>query len=148
MKRVIIALCLAALAAMSAQSISSAATSSAPTYVTPDSLAWAPVKGVPGAQEAVVWGDPAKPGLFIIRVKLDDGVKFPLHWHASDERGTVLSGTLMFGFGDKVDATKMKALGPGSFVNIPKGVRHYAMAKGPTVVQISGMGPREINIVK
>ena len=148
MKRVIIAVCLAALAAMSTLSMSSAATSSAPTYVMPDSLKWMPFEGVPGVQTAVVWGDPSKPGLFIIRVKFDDGAKFPLHWHMSDERATVLSGTLLFGAGDKVDVTKMKTMVPGSFVSIPKGVRHYGMAKGPTVIQISGMGPREINYVK
>jgi quercetin dioxygenase-like cupin family protein len=148
MKKVIVALCLAALATMSALTISSAETSSAPAIVMPDSLKWVPFEGVPGTQVAVVWGDPTKPGPFIIRVKFVDGAKFPLHWHPSDERGTVLSGTLMFGFGDKVDATTMKALGPGAFIYIPAGVRHYAMAKGPAVIQISGMGPRAINFVK
>jgi quercetin dioxygenase-like cupin family protein len=148
MKRVIIALCLTALATMSALTISSAATSSAPTIVMPDSLKWTPVEGVPGAQMAVVWGDPTKAGPNIIRLKLVDGAKIPLHWHPQDERVTVLSGTLMIGFGDKMEAIKMNTLGPGAFIYIPAGVRHYAMAKGPTVTQQSGMGPFVRNFVK
>jgi hypothetical protein len=30
---------------------------------------------------------------------------------------------------------------------MPKGVRHFAWAKGDTVIQVSGMGPFEINYV-
>ena len=35
----------------------------------------------------------------------------------------------------------MVALPAGSYCVLPGGVRHYAMAKGPTVVQVSGNGP-------
>lgn len=114
----------------------------------PDSLKWAPLKNVPGVQTAAVWGDPTKPGPFIIRVKFEDGAKTLLHWHPQDEHVTVLSGTLMFAFTDKEDATKLKPFGPGTFYYVPKGVRHYGVAKGASVVQISGMGPRVTNYVK
>ncbi len=148
MKRAIIAICLAFLAAISVLTISSAATSAGPTMVMPGSLTWAPLKGAPGVQTAAVWGDPTKPGPFIIRLKFEDGAKVGLHWHPQDEHATVLSGTLMFAFTDKVDAAKLKPLGPGTFYYVPKGARHYGVAKGPTVVQISGMGPRVTNMVK
>ena len=35
----------------------------------------------------------------------------------------------------------------GSFVAMPKGTRHYALAKGETVVQVHSVGPFVINYV-
>lgn len=153
MKRAILGLALAVLATLSLLNISSAAMTSkaaalAPTIVMPDDLKWAPVSGLTGVQMAVVWGDPTKSGPYIIRIQLADGATVAPHWHPDDERATVLSGMFMVGVGDKIDPSMMKALGPGAFVYIPKGVHHYAMAKGVTTVQVSGMGPFVMNPVK
>ncbi|GAC1463854.1 MAG: hypothetical protein PVSMB1_14100 [Gemmatimonadaceae bacterium] len=60
---------------------------------------------------------------------------------------TVLQGTLMVGLGDTVNAAKMVALPAGSFASVPKGLHHYAMAKGVTIIQISGMGPESMTMV-
>ena len=114
MKRAILGVALMVLATFSLVSISSAtmtskANASAPTIVMPDDLKWAPVNGLTGVQMAVVWGDPNKPGPYIIRLKLVDGAMAPPHWHPDDERATVLSGTFMVGVGDTVDPSKMKA---------------------------------------
>jgi quercetin dioxygenase-like cupin family protein len=115
----------------------------------PAEIKWgpAPPSLPPGAQAAVLAGDPGKEGLFVIRVKFPAGYKVPPHWHPVDEYVTVLSGTLQFGMGDKVDAASMRSLTAGSFITAEKEMRHYAQAKGPTVIQISAMGPFAITYV-
>jgi quercetin dioxygenase-like cupin family protein len=72
----------------------------------------------------------------------------PVHWHTDSERVTVLSGTLLFAAGDKIDQAKTTALGAGSFLFIPANIRHYAIAKGETMVQVAGNGPMTMNLVK
>jgi quercetin dioxygenase-like cupin family protein len=91
---------------------------------------------------AVLYGDPGKPGPFIIRVKSPDGFRIAAHYHAAVENVTVLQGTLLLGFGDKADKGKTTAIPAGGFYSIPKGVHHFAFAKGETILQIDSIGPR------
>src|SRR5918993_61532 len=68
--------------------------------VTPDQVKWGPGPPSlpPGAQLAVLEGDPSKAGSpFAIRAKFPDGYKVPPHWHPTDERVLVLAGTLGVG---------------------------------------------------
>ena len=102
----------------------------------------------PGAQLAVVEGDPSKAGgTYTLRAKLPDGYKVPPHWHPVTENVTVLEGTFCMGMGDKFDQAAGRELTAGSFASMPKGVRHFAWAKGETVIQVHGVGPFEINYV-
>lgn len=146
MKKIVLAVCLAIIATIGLCGI--ALTSPKPTIVTPDDLKWSPFPGLPGAQVAVLYGDPNSSGSYTIRLKLADGTKLAPHWHPDDERVTVLSGTFMVGLGDEMDASKMTALPAGSFVYLPAGIHHYAMAKGDVVIQSTGMGPFKMNVVK
>ncbi len=115
-----------------------------PVVTLPENLKWTPGTGATAGQMiAVVYGDPSKPGPFVIRVKSPDGFKISPHYHASDENVTVLQGTLLLGYGDTVDATKATAVPTGGFYSVPKGVHHFAVAKGETIVEISSMGPRQ-----
>ena len=59
----------------------------------------------------------------------------------------MIKGTFMIGTGEKFDTAKMEALPAGSYMKMPKTMRHFAMAKGETIVQVHGMGPFEINYV-
>lgn len=115
----------------------------------PDELQWKANPNLPpGAQFAVLSGDPTKSGrLYAIRVKLPDGYKVPPHWHPVDENVTVIQGSLLIGLGEKVDQSKMKQVPAGAFMQMPKEMRHYARAKGETVLQLHGIGPFEINYV-
>ena len=117
--------------------------------VTPDQVKWgpAPPSLPPGAQLAVLDGDPGKAGFFTIRGKFPDGYVVPPHWHPTDEHVVVLSGTLMMGTGDKAEPSAMHALPAGSFSRIPKTVHHFVQAKGETIIQVSGMGPFVVNYV-
>ncbi|MBC5808430.1 MAG: hypothetical protein DLM53_11145 [Candidatus Eremiobacter antarcticus] len=135
--------------AVSADSTSMSNASAAPKIVTPDSLNWAPVPGLAGAMQALVYGDLNKAeSVNTVRIKLADGTKIPIHSHDADERVTVLSGTFMVGVGHSVDMASMKALSPGSFVYVPAGVYHYAMAKGETVVQVTAKGSMALHLAK
>jgi quercetin dioxygenase-like cupin family protein len=149
MKKAAITIMLATLAAIGSLSIASAyPTASAATIVTPDDLKWMPMKDMTGAQVAVLTGDMNKAGAYTVRLKLADGFKLPLHWHPTDERLTVLSGTLKFYTHDEVNGTKMTSLPAGSFVFIPAGLHHYIVAQGETMIQSTGTGPFVMNIVK
>ena len=117
--------------------------------VRPESLKWGPPPpGLPpGSYMAVLLGDPGKPGPFVLRAKMPDGYKVPPHWHSVYESLTVLQGTIMAGHGDRMDPAMMQEVGPGGFVHMPKGMRHYVVAKGETIIQVNGEGPFDITYV-
>jgi quercetin dioxygenase-like cupin family protein len=121
----------------------------APVIVTPDKIQWGPAPPMlqPGAQFAVLAGDPGKAGPFIIRLKLPDGYKIMPHWHPTAENVTVISGEFHAGMGDKFDESSMTALPAGSIAVMPAHHNHYAMAKGETVVQVHGAGPFKLTYV-
>jgi quercetin dioxygenase-like cupin family protein len=128
----------------------SAGAQSTHVMVTPDQVKWGPGPPSlpPGAQLAVLEGDPSKAGSsFAIRVRFPDGYRVPPHWHPTDERVLVLAGTLGVGLGDKFDPAAGHELPAGSYAVMPQGVRHFAWAKGETVIQVSGIGPFEVNYV-
>jgi len=116
--------------------------------VTPDDVKWIPSKQLANVKVAIMDGDPKKPGSpYTLRLKLPDGYTIPLHWHPDTERLTILSGTVMFGAGNKMDRSKTTALGPGSYVVIPAYVRHWVTAKGATIFQVSGVAPFTVNFI-
>lgn len=113
-----------------------------PTIVTPSQVQWQPGTGqLTGAEMATISGDLSQSEPYVVRLRLPDGGKLAPHFHGDTERVTVLQGTLMVGLGDTMDASKMTALPVGSYVEIPPGMHHYAMARGVTIVQINGTGP-------
>ena len=102
-----------------------------------------------GVMIAVLSGDLTKAGApYTMRIKLPGGARIPVHTHAGTENVTVISGTFLVGVGSTFDPSKMKALSAGSYVSVPPHLAHYAMAKGPTVVDVSGLGPEETNFLK
>ena len=142
MRRVVLLLSVVVVAASSAGRAQAPA---APSHagVLPSEIKWGPAPPAlpPGAQAAVLAGDPGKEGMFVIRVKFPAGYRVAAHWHPTDELITVLSGTFQFGMGDKFDAAALRDYPAGSFVTAAKEMRHYAQTKAEAVVQVSGMGP-------
>ena len=96
-----------------------------------------------GVETAVLYGDPAKPGLYVIRLKLPAGVKVVPHTHPEEVRTlTVLSGTLYFGFGDQYDESKLTPYPAGTFFSELPNVPHFVAAKDSEVIfQATGIGP-------
>ena len=110
--------------------------------IAPDAVTWtdAPPIFTKGSKLAVLYGDPSKPGLYIVRFKVPANYKIMPHWHPTDENVTVLSGSFAIGMGDKMD-TKTKPMGPGTFFSMPAKMHHFAFSTKETIVEISGIGP-------
>jgi anti-sigma factor ChrR (cupin superfamily) len=100
-----------------------------------------------GAMVAVLEGDPAKEGPFVLRIKLPDGFKIAPHTHPKTERLTVISGTFFLGMGDKFDPKDGLEMPAGSFGSWKEGMKHFAWTKGETVIQLHGTGPWTIKYV-
>src|SRR6202161_4684750 len=67
------------------------------SYKLPNQLKWTETKS--GANEAVVYGDPEKPGLYIVLVKWAPHKMSRPHFHPNDRLVTVISGTWWVGWG-------------------------------------------------
>ena len=106
-------------------------------------LKWGPAPAVfpKGAEMAVIAGDPAKAGTFVVRLKMPAGYMVPAHHHPTDEYVTIISGDFSLGMGDKLDSAKGTALAPGGFAMAPANMNHYAWTKDGAVVQVSAQGP-------
>ena len=85
------------------------------TIIMPNDIKWADVPSLPpGAKIAVLEGKMNEAGPITARLKFPANYKVPAHFHPGVERVTVLSGTMNFGMGDKLDPKKTTAVGPGA----------------------------------
>jgi len=111
--------------------------------VTPEEMHWSAQGGLalPGMEQVVLVGDPAKPGPYTLRLKFPAGYKLEAHTHPDYREVTVLSGTWHTGYGEKFDAAALKALPAGSFYTEPANVPHFVEVREPVVIQVSGNGP-------
>ena len=122
------------------------ATGSSHGIVHPSDLKWTPL--IKGCETAAVNGDPSAEGTpFVLRLRCTAGTRIPAHWHPTDENVTVLQGTFQVGMGEKFDAAKLENMSPGNFVSMPKEMRHYALSKTATIVQVNAVGPFKVNWV-
>jgi len=97
-----------------------------------------------GAQVAMLEGDPTvEDKTFILRVKMPDGYRLPVHSHAMTDRFVVLSGALMVGTGETWDEAGLREMAAPSVLILKAGENHYARANGETVIQVFGVGPYE-----
>src|SRR5262245_13061805 len=116
--------------------------------VVPSEIEWVAAPGEPGFARAVLLGDPGKPGLYVVRVRLPAGSKVPPHTHPLARTYTVLAGEWKLGFGKTYDAAKLHSFPAGSLYHLPGMVPHF-QAAGPveTVIEIHGMGPGSIDFI-
>ena len=116
---------------------------------TPTEVRWeqGPASLQKGAKMAVLEGDPAREGPFTMRLWFPDGFEVAPHWHTQVEHVTVISGVLNFGMGEKFDRGATREMPAGSFGYWPVGMRHFAWAKGETVLQLHGRGPWTVTYV-
>ena|SRR5438552_2530141 len=126
-----------------------AATTSEHKVISPSEIQWgdAPPSLPPGAKMAVLDGDPNKAGSFTIRMKAPAGYKIAPHTHPTAERVTVISGSVKIGMGDKLDEASAREMGPGSFVMLPAGMKHFATSSAESIIQINSEGPFQINYI-
>ena len=101
-----------------------------------------------GTQVAMVSGDPAKPGPFVLRVKLPPDTVIAPHTHAQPETLTILSGTIYHQHGTRIDRPTGAALKPGGFVYLPQDMPHALWTTGePVELQVNGSGPFGLNYI-
>src|SRR5437899_3310395 len=104
--------------------------------------------GVGGIQTVVLKGDPNKPGVYPIMLRVPAHTKIAAPSHRDDRVATVISGTWHIGYGEKFDEAKLKALPPGSFYTEPPSETHFAeTGDEEVVVQITGLGPSSTDYV-
>jgi quercetin dioxygenase-like cupin family protein len=109
-------------------------------------LKWTPI--IKGCELASVAGDMNAEGTpFVLRLRCAAGAKIPAHWHPTEENVTVLKGVFQVGMGEKFDASGLQTMNLGDFASIPKEMRHFALSKTATIVQVNGTGPFKVNWV-
>lgn len=100
----------------------------------------------PGPETAVLYGDPSKPGVFVMRVRFPKGYKVLPSWRPDEWRtAVVLSGTFYYGIGEQWDEAKLTTYPTGTFFAHPPRHPHFAWAKdGEVIVQFTAMGPTSV----
>jgi quercetin dioxygenase-like cupin family protein len=97
-----------------------------------------------GPQQAVIFGDPSKPGVYVLRVRFPPSFHSNPHFHSQDRHATVLKGVWWNGTGEELDFNKARPVKPGSYVLHPAGTTHWDGAGDEeTIIQIVGIGPVE-----
>ena len=95
-----------------------------------------------GSAIAVLVGDPAKPGLYVVLTKWHGGHMSRPHFHPNDRYVTVLSGTWYVGTGSKYNPEGTTPIPAGSFVtHYAKQIHYDGSKEGDVVLQIMGEGP-------
>jgi quercetin dioxygenase-like cupin family protein len=117
--------------------------------IAPQDIKWgpAPPSIPPGAQAAVIYGDPGKEGTFAFRLKVPKDYRIAPHTHPRPEIVTVISGTARLGMGTTADHGKAQVLPAGSFFALSPGSSHYFFADEETVIQLNSTGPWGIDYV-
>jgi hypothetical protein len=114
--------------------------SKALAYRLPGQIAW--VESPAGSSQAILFGDPSKPGMYGILNKWHPHHMSRPHFHPNNRYITVISGTWWVGTGSKYDPAGTVAMPPGTFVTHFGGQIHYDGAKDEEVVlEIVGEGP-------
>lgn len=101
------------------------------------------VRNAAGTNEsAVLFGDPAKPGPYVMQLKWLPGNMSRPHFHPNDRFFVVVKGTWWVGTGEKFDAESTVPVPAGSYVVHYANKIHYDGAKGEEcIIQVWGMGP-------
>ena len=104
----------------------------------------------PGAQLAVLSGNPMGTGAYAVRIRVPAKYAIPAHSHPTDENVVVTAGSFTFGMGDKLSKTAKgnKTIRVGGFALMPAEMNHYAYAgaMGADIV-LFGQGPVEFKYV-
>jgi quercetin dioxygenase-like cupin family protein len=117
-------------------------------FVQPDQIEWKEAHPLlPGAYTAVVFGDPKKSGLYVIRLKLPANYQVPPHRHSQDEYITIISGSLNVGIGNKFDRSTSTFLPIEGSIFIPNNISHFAWTTDEMIMEIHAMGPRDTAFV-
>lgn len=118
--------------------------------ITPEEMRWESTGSSfpPGSRLAILAGNPGRPVAYAVRIKVLQATTDGPHWHGTDIQITVLQGTLLLGVGDTLDESKFQKFGPGSFLLVPAGLRHFMAFPGEAEYQVQGTGPLRTYVVR
>jgi len=86
-------------------------------------------------------GDPAKTGLYAIRIHAEAGYVIMPHIHPEDENIVVLQGSWAAGMGERFNRQALESMEVGTYALLPKKMAHFALSKTQTIIQVHGLGP-------
>lgn len=111
-------------------------------HITPDASAFQPFPEEANAQIAILYGNPAEPGHYVVRLKFAPHWVGRPHTHGGAELLTVQSGTCYFAHGDELTRDAAKELPAGSFVAFPPRTRMRGFTdENGCVLDVQGQGP-------
>jgi quercetin dioxygenase-like cupin family protein len=114
-----------------------------------DQLKWRDPTGAAGVNQMVLFGDPTKPGFYMVMNRFKPGVFSKPHFHPNDRFITVISGTWYVGTGNKWDKDATIGVKAGGAVTHFGKQVHYDGAKdGEVVLIITGQGPATLTRVE
>ena len=110
-------------------------------FRTPEQIRW--VRNPAGTNEqAILFGDPSKPGPYVVRLRWLKGNMSRPHFHPNDRFFMVVKGTWRVGTGDKFDPDSTVPVPAGSYVIHYAQKIHFDGAKDEDCeIQVWGMGP-------
>jgi len=113
---------------------------SAAKIISPNEIRW---RSAPNTEQAVLAGDPSKPGVYVTMSKWRKGSFSHPHFHSADRYAYVLGGTWWVGTGSKFDPAHLAlAVKSGSFVTeFAKGVLWAGATDEGATVLMFGLGP-------
>ena len=101
------------------------------------------------SDQAVIFGDPDKAGLYGILIRWHPGQFSRPHFHNTDRYAYVISGTWWVSSGDTFDTSKTYPMPAGSVVTDLANTVHFDGAKdGEALLELVGMGPVTTTPVK
>ena len=106
----------------------------------PKDIKW--VEGNGGAANAILAGDPTKPGIYVELTKWHAGHMSRPHFHPNDRYIYVISGTWWVSTSNKYDPDSTVPVQAGSgVIHYGKQVHYDGAKEGDVVLEIVGMGP-------
>jgi quercetin dioxygenase-like cupin family protein len=111
-------------------------------YVTPDQFKWRDPTDQVTTNQATLYGDPGKPGLYIYINKFKPGPIGNPHYHPNDRFITVIDGASWHGTGPVVDPAHATRVPKGTFMIDHAMKVHWGGTQGESgAYLIAGMGP-------
>jgi len=110
-------------------------------FRTPSEIRW--VRNPAGTNEqAILYGDPSKPGPYVVRLKWLPGNMSRPHFHPNDRFFMVISGTWWVGNGPNFDPEATVPMPAGTHViHWAKGVHFDGAKTEPATILVWGEGP-------
>jgi hypothetical protein len=126
--------CVSALVALVGTSRAAELNPAAVAFTLPDKIEWKSPRANAGVLQAVMVGDPSKPGLYAVLTKWLPGNMSRPHFHPNDRFITVLKRTWWVGTGTKFDPNSTVPMPAGTFVTHFGKQVHYDGAKDEEAV--------------